>query len=112
MPVLKVQTNGDVADTKKFMKDATELLSNLLSKPTQYIMVIIEDNVDMMFAGNDSPLAYIELKSIGLPESHTPNLSAGLCRFIEDRTGIPQNRIYIEFTDAKRSMFGWNGGTF
>jgi len=112
MPLLKVQTNEKVADKKKVMKDATELLSRVLSKPTQYIMVIIEDSVDMMFAGTNDPLAYVELKSIGLPESHTPNISAELCRFIEENIGVPQNRIYIEFADAKRNMFGWNGGTF
>jgi phenylpyruvate tautomerase PptA (4-oxalocrotonate tautomerase family) len=112
MPLLKVQTNREVSDKKKIMEGATELLSKVLSKPTQYIMVIIEDSVDMMFAGTNAPLAYVELKSIGLPESHTPNISADLCRFIEDNLGVPQNRIYIEFADAKRSMFGWNGGTF
>jgi phenylpyruvate tautomerase PptA (4-oxalocrotonate tautomerase family) len=112
MPLLKVQTNREVSDKKKIMEDATELLSKVLSKPTQYIMVIIEDSVEMMFAGTNAPLAYEELKSIGLPESHTPNISAELCRFIEDNLGVPQNRIYIEFADAKRSMFGWNGGTF
>ena len=112
MPLLKVQTNGDVADKKKFMEDATELLSKLLNKPTQYIMVIIEDDIEMMFARSSEPLAYLELKSIGLPVSHTPNISAELCRLIEDNTAIPKNRIYIEFADAKRDMFGWNGGTF
>ena len=112
MPLLKVQTNQEVADKKKIMKEATDLLSRVLSKPSQYIMVIIEDNVSMMFATSDLPLAYVELKSIGLPESHTPNISAELCRFLEDNIGVPQNRIYIEFADAKRNMFGWNGGTF
>ena len=28
------------------------------------------------------------------------------------RTGIAGDRIYIEFADAPRRMWGWNGGTF
>jgi len=26
--------------------------------------------------------------------------------------GLPADRVYIEFADAPRSMWGWNGGTF
>ena len=112
MPLLKVQTNQEVADKKKIMKEATDLLSRVLSKPSQYIMVIIEDNANMMFAASGKPLAYVELKSIGLPENQTSNISAEICNFVEQKLNVPQNRIYIEFADAKRSMFGWNGGTF
>jgi phenylpyruvate tautomerase PptA (4-oxalocrotonate tautomerase family) len=112
MPVLKVQTNTEVADKQKLMHDATELLSHVLRKPIQYIMVIVETNVDMIFAGNDKPLAYVELKSIGLSENETTYISADLCNFLEERLNVPKDRIYIEFADAKRSMFGWNGGTF
>ena len=112
MPVLKVQTNAKIEDKSKFMSDATSLLSEVLHKPASYIMIIIEPETEMLFGGSDAPLAYVELKSIGLPGNETANLSAELCSFIEERTGIPKNRIYIEFADAKRNMFGWNGGTF
>jgi len=112
MPLLKVQTNSAIPDSEKFMKDATELVSRILKKPVQYIMVSVEQNRDMLFGGNNAPLAYVELKSIGLPQNQTPNISAELCSFIERELGVPQNRIYIEFADAQRNMFGWNGGTF
>lgn len=112
MPLLKVQTNSAIPNSEKFMKDATELVSRILKKPVQYIMVSVEQNRDMLFGGNNAPLAYVELKSIGLPQNQTSNLSAELCSFVERELGVPQNRIYIEFADAQRNMFGWNGGTF
>lgn len=112
MPLLKIQTNVDVSDKKTIMKDATALLSKVLHKPIQYIMIVIETDVDMLFAGNDEPLAYVELKSINLPENETTYISAELCSFLENKLNIPQNRIYIEFSNAQRNMFGWNGGTF
>ncbi len=112
MPVLKVKTNSEIADRKKFMEDATALLSRVLGKPSQYIMVIVDANAEMMFAGSNEPLAYVELKSIGLPENQTSGISAELCKFIESEIQVPQNRIYIEFANAQRNMFGWNGGTF
>ena len=112
MPVLKVQTNSEVQDKKQFKEDATSLLSKVLQKPSQYIMIILETNVDMMFGGSEDPLAYVELKSIGLPGNATSYISSELCSFLEGELKVPQNRIYIEFADAQRNMFGWNGGTF
>ena len=63
-------------------------------------------------AGTDAPLAYLELKSIGLPQSITPSASRALCDLVAGETGVPANRIYIEFSDAPRQMWGWNGDTF
>ncbi|MEJ2141681.1 MAG: phenylpyruvate tautomerase MIF-related protein, partial [Gammaproteobacteria bacterium] len=83
-----------------------------LGKPENYVMVAIEPPVPMSFAGNTEPTAYLELKSIGLPESKTQGLSQALCTLIENTTGIRKDRIYIEFADAPRAMWGWNGGTF
>ena len=94
------------------MTDATELLSNILHKPSRYIMVILETNTNMMFAENIAPLAYVELNSIGLQEDDTALISGKLCEFIEGELKVPQDRTYIEFTDAKRNMFGWNRGIF
>jgi phenylpyruvate tautomerase PptA (4-oxalocrotonate tautomerase family) len=112
MPVLKVQTNVDIEDKDVFMQEATALLSEVLGKPAQYIMVIPEPGTDMLFAGSREPAAYVELKSISLPEDETAEISAALCTFLESRLGVPQNRMYIEFSNAERHLFGWNGGTF
>ena len=94
------------------MENATTMLSKMLGKPLQYIMVNIETNNNMMFAGNNKPLAYVELKSIGLPQNKTSVFSAELCSFLENEINVQKDRIYIEFSDARRNMFGWNGGTF
>jgi hypothetical protein len=75
-------------------------------------MVSLETEQSMLFAGDDAPCAYLELKSIGLPEGRTAELSASLCKFIHGELDIPQERIYIEFANAARHMWGWNGATF
>ena len=112
MPVLKIQTNAGTTDKEAFMKEATALLSSVLHKPEQYIMILYEPATDLMFARQTAPAAYVELKSIGLPEEGTSKISAELCAFLEDKLGVPQDRIYIEFSNAERHLFGWNGGTF
>ncbi len=112
MPVLKVQTNAVIEDREGFMQEATSLLSGILHKPAQYIMVIPESGTEMMFAGSREPAAWVELKSIGLPEEETAELSSAICSFLEKKLGVPQDRIYIEFSNAERHLFGWNGATF
>ena len=66
----------------------------------------------LVFAGDNNPAAYLELKSINLPESETAQISSALCELVSDQLGIDKNRIYIEFSNAERHMWGWNGATF
>ncbi len=112
MPVLKVQTNAGIIDKETFMKEATDLLSRVLRKPPQYIMILPEPDKDVMFGKSEEPAAFVELKSIGLPEDETADISSEICTFLEEKLGVPQDRMYIEFSNAERHMFGWNGGTF
>ena len=75
-------------------------------------MLSVETSVPMLFGAKDDPCAYLELKSIGLPGDHTASLSLSLCGLITEELGIPTDRIYIEFANAPRHMWGWNNSTF
>ena len=114
MPLLKIQTNNDVnnAQQDRLLGLLSALTARELGKPEQYVMVILEAGTPMMFAGSDAPALYLELKSIGLPEQQTSTLSRDLSQAIEEEMGIPAERIYIEFTNAARHLWGWNGATF
>ena len=113
MPVISITTNIAAEDSQ--LQELERISSNvatMLGKPESYVMVMLQQNPDMIFAGNGNPTAYVELKSIGLPADKTEHYSAQLCDLIESTIGIPKERIYIEFASAERKMFGWNGGTF
>lgn len=112
MPLLAVTTNRPLADRPAALKQLSEAVARMLGKPEQYVMVSYRHNPDMLFAGTDAPLAYLELKSIGLPADRTRDLSAGLADAVHGLLGIPADRVYIEFADAERHLWGWNGGTF
>ncbi|MEA3243296.1 MAG: phenylpyruvate tautomerase MIF-related protein, partial [Pseudomonadota bacterium] len=68
MPLLKIQTNQPIdSDRQKtLINRASQELASILGKPERYVMVSIEHNPAMLFGGSDAPLAYLELKSIGL----------------------------------------------
>lgn len=114
MPFLKIQTNTELpeAAAKALAASASAVVAAQLGKPERYVMVSVETNPAMQFAGSSEPLAYLELKSIGLPEDSTGNASRALCDLVSSETGIVAERIYIEFSNAARNMWGWNGSTF
>lgn len=114
MPYLKIQTNLalDTNKASQFIKSASRLVAEGLGKPERYVMVALEPPVPMVFAGSDAPAVFMELKSIGLSESQTPKLSEQLCQLVNAEFAVPTDRIYIEFQDAPRKMWGWDSGTF
>jgi phenylpyruvate tautomerase len=114
MPLLKLQTNRipDSVDRPALLQQLSAAVADLLGKPERYVMVSLEHNPRMLFAGNDAPLAYLELKSIGLPGERTGEFSSALSNIVGETLDIPPERVYIEFADAQRHLWGWNGGTF
>ncbi|HWQ94111.1 MAG TPA: phenylpyruvate tautomerase MIF-related protein [Gammaproteobacteria bacterium] len=114
MPYLKIQTNIPMPSkaVQDLLKKASYTVALHLGKPESYVMVAVEPSTPMLFAGTDAPLAYLELKSVGLPQAKTKELSKTLCELLGKELGIAQDRVYIEFASASGAMWGWDGGTF
>ena len=114
MPYCAVLSNVAVADgdCTALLQDISRQTAEMLGKPERYVMVSFRHNPHMLFEGKAEPLAYVELKSIGLPAERSEELSRVLCDLLSERLGIPVDRIYIEFADAQRHLWGWNGATF
>lgn len=114
MPLLTIDTNAAPADDtiEQLVRASSARVADALGKPERYVMVKFEHNPHMLFGGEDAPLAYLELKSIGLPEDRTAELSQALCDLVSSHLGVASDRIYVEFANAARHMWGWNGATF
>jgi len=112
MPVLNLHTNLSIADKNGMLTKASSLVAEALGKPEGYVMIRLSDGESMSFAGTTEPLAYVELKSLGLPVEETTALSDTICGFVEEHLNIDPARIYIEFASPEREMFGWNRATF
>lgn len=114
MPLLSIETNqaleADVAQT--LLDDASHTLAELLGKPEHYVMLRLTHNPHMRFGGTGAPLAYLECKSLGLPEQRTTEFSAALAELLGRHTDIPPTRMYIEFAAPQRHLWGYDGGTF
>ena len=114
MPYLKIQTNLPLTEKaeRTVLKTASALVAEQLQKSEEFVMIAIQPDTPMLFAGSDDPVAFLELKSIGLPARKTKTLSQALCSLIEEHLGIARERVYVKFIDVKHGMWGWKGDTF
>lgn len=114
MPLLKIQTNVIVPDGKRdaLLKSISRTVAQQLGKPEQYMMVSLEAERPMVFAGTSEPAAFMDLKAIGLPSGKTGQLAALLCDLAKTELGVAKERVYINFTDVPANLWGWNGETF
>jgi phenylpyruvate tautomerase len=114
MPYLKIQTNLPLGKKSQqtILHNASALIALELDKPESLVMVALQPDTTMYFAGSDEPVAFLELKSVGLPARKTKKLSQSLCELIEQHLGIAKDRVYVKFIDVNRGMWGWKGDTF
>ena len=112
MPYFKIQTNKIITQPEELVLEASSFLGTILGKPEKFIMISLHDKQTMIFGGSAQPALYCELKSIGLPTEKTKEISHQLCTFLSEQTGVATDRIYIEFADVERSLWGWNKTTF
>ena len=112
MPLLEITTNINISNAQAIALSASKLTAELLGKPESYVMVKIHPKQILTFGGHNEPAAHIKLKSLGLPEDRTADFSASICEFINSALNIPSDRVYIEFSNPQRHMWGCNKKTF
>lgn len=112
MPLLTLKTNHTIPNRQGFAELASSTVANLLGKPESYVMVSIEDQQTLMFAGSHLPCAFIEVKSLGMDEQKTDDVSQQLCELVKQQLNIESSRVYIEFSNPPRHMWGWDSRTF
>jgi phenylpyruvate tautomerase PptA (4-oxalocrotonate tautomerase family) len=114
MPFLKLDTNQliNTEISPALIKQLSQVVANETGKPERYVMVEINGNKSMLFAGNDQPLAFLACKSIGLSPAQAKKLSSAISQLLERTLAIPADRVYIEFSNCPGDFWGWNGSTF
>jgi len=112
-PSLFVSTNIDLGGKKTaFMQAASKAVAKCLSKPESYVAICVQDKLDIIWGGSDSPCALCKVFSLGSinlenNRALTQEISGLLADF-----DVPANRIYVNFFDLERQNVGYNGATF
>lgn len=114
MPYLKMTTNVaiDAKQSEQLNKQFSGLMAKETGKPERYVMIESHSHPSMLFAGSTQPLAYLECKSIGLSPAQAKAISAAVCKLLGDTLSIPNDRVYIEFSNCPGEFWGWNATTF
>jgi phenylpyruvate tautomerase len=116
MPLIKIQSSvrsPKQVSVENLLKNLSRSLAKHLGKPESYVMTAFESDVPMTFAGTFDPVCYVEVKSIGnMNATQTKAMSQDFCQEIAQTLEVSPDRIYIEFSDAKAYMWGWNNSTF
>ena len=109
MPYINVSTSAKVDDKERFLEEISILVSSLTNKSKRFVMAKLEDNSKMYFEDN-RPCCFLEIKSIG--SLNPSKISKPISNFVNEKMGIPIDKIYISFEDISASMWAWNGRTF
>ncbi|MEM6502964.1 MAG: phenylpyruvate tautomerase MIF-related protein [Cyanobacteria bacterium P01_C01_bin.89] len=117
MPLIKIQTSllsPSAPEVSALLKKLSAELSQQLGKSEAYVMTSFTSGVPMTFGGSaDEPTCFVEIKNIGtMTPTQTQMMSQTFCQHLESELGIAKQRTYIEFADAERHLWGWNGKTF
>lgn len=114
MPFLRIETNVPLTAERAepLLAAATNAVSTGLGKPERYVMIALEQNARLMFAGSTEPAAMLELSGIDLQAEQAPPLAASLCSLMHAQAQVAEDRVFIIFTSVERQMWGWNAGTF
>ena len=109
MPYINVSTSSKVNDKEKLLEEIAILVSSLTNKSKRFVMAKIDDKCQMYFDG-ESPSCFLEIKSIG--SLNPSEMAKPISDFVNEKMGIPIDRIYISFEDVSASLWAWNGRTF
>ena len=110
MPLINISTNKEIKNEQSILAKSSDFISVLLNKPDKFVMVKLNDSLNMYFSGTNEPCCFIELKSIGSIEP--TKISKQICEFFSYELQIPTERIYIYFDDVDSNMWAWNSRTF
>jgi phenylpyruvate tautomerase len=114
MPLLKLDTTVVLSDDKRkaLLASLSKIVAETIGKPEQYVMVTVNP-VAMLMSGKPGDAALVDIRSIGgLGGDVNRQLSQKVCRLLNESLGVPQDRIYLNFTDVEAANWGWQGNTF
>ncbi|GIY72725.1 macrophage migration inhibitory factor [Caerostris darwini] len=114
MPTFTLNTNVPKDKIPEdFLKSTAKLVAEILKKPISYVVVHVNPDQLMSWAGTSDPCAVATLGSIGsLGTSQNAKISKALFDHVKDNLSINSDRMYITYVDLERANVGYLGTTF
>ncbi|NMP37389.1 MAG: hypothetical protein GX051_04595 [Clostridiales bacterium] len=113
MPYINLKTTVSVdSDKGKALKAKFgKAIENFPGKSEKWLVVGVEDNARLWFAGSDEGCAYTEVALLGTAsDAAYESMTAALTDIISSELAISPDKIYIKYEEC--THWGWNGGNF
>jgi len=116
MPLIRIVSSAEppvAGAADALLADLSAVLAREIGKPESYVMTCLEPRARMTFGGTPAPACFAEVMNVGtLAPELTRKLSGALGERLSAALGVPKNRTYIRFVEARGHHWGWDGDTF
>jgi phenylpyruvate tautomerase len=114
MPYLLIQTNKGIGEEEqsRLVTEACKIVATALNKPEKYVMIAWTPVPKMTFDSDPSGAAFLELRSIGIPESGRQKLPGELAKCMAEHLGIDADRVYLVMMDVPGKYWAQGEQTF
>ena len=115
MPLLKLETTVIINEVKRksLLNGLSSIMAQTTGKPEEYVMVTINSAAVILMSGQAGDAAFVDIRGIGgLEDTVNRELSKKICELLYLSIGVPQKRIYLNFTNVEAGNWGWNGTVF
>lgn len=113
MPFIEIKTDKKITKELEaaLVRDFGQAIETFSGKTEKYLMVNIEGECGMAFAGviGDCCMVSVDLLGSATPEAYE-KMTKVTCTLISRVLGIPEDRVYVKYSEYE--TWGWNGINF
>ena len=114
MPFINVKTNAKLSDSQKevIKRRLFDCIGILPGKSDRYLMIAVEDGMDMAFhRDSETPMAIVMVKIFGgSTKDAYQKLTKAVCLVMSDEASVSGEYCYVTFEEI--SYWGYNGFMF
>jgi phenylpyruvate tautomerase len=114
MPYLLIQSNKTISETEqsRLLGDALKIVAAALNKPEKYVMAAWASSPTMLFDDNTENSVFLDVRSIGIPESARENMPGALAKCMAEHLGVAADRVFLVMTDVPGKYWAQGEQTF
>jgi phenylpyruvate tautomerase len=109
MPFVRVVHNAGSDKTEALASAISKATASALGKPEMYVCIDCVFNEKLLFGGDNTGAAMIQVQSIG---GSCSKVCESLTTCTSSVLGIDASRIFVNFQNFSGSEWGMNGSTF
>ena len=111
MPLLRLETTVVPGDVKALLASLSRIVAETIGKPEEYVMVTL-NTAAVSMSGEAGEGAFVDVRSIGgLNRDINEALSQKISGVLQEQLGIPNTRVFLNFTELPAAHWGWQSKT-